>query len=182
MVEAREEFHAGEKVVYSQFGLGTITGITEKHVNGSSFSFYRLEFPMKHMEILVPVHSALERGMRRVMSTEEVEEVLAFISCAAPDSKPQQWHRWRKKTLEQLKSGDLREAAQIFCYLNKLETQKGLSFTERKILTQVEQIIISEVAVAMDIGLEAAGAIVTEHRRDAQARYAENQAMRKPGN
>lgn len=156
MENINEVFEAGEKVIYPQFGLGTISGVTQKQVNGTSLSFYRLEFPLKQMEILVPVKRASENGLRRVMSSKEVEEVLKFLSSAPPPPKPQQWHRWRKKTLEQLKSGHPLEIAKIYCHLNSLEGKKGLSFTERKILLQVERMLISEIAVAKEITEEKA--------------------------
>ena len=156
MENINEVFEAGEKVIYPQFGLGTISGVTQKQVNGTSLSFYRLEYPLKQMEILVPVTRASENGLRRVMSSDEVEEVLNFLSSAPPTPKPQQWHRWRKKTLEQLKSGHPLEIAKIYCHLNTLEGKKGLSFTERKILLQVERMLISEIAVAKEITEEKA--------------------------
>src|SRR3989344_3820392 len=151
MDSSAQLFEPGEKVMYPQFGLGTIAGVTKKQVNGTNLSFYRLEFPLKQMEILVPVKRASENGLRRVMTTEEVEQVLDYLSCAPPPAKPQQWHRWRKRTLEQLKSGDPLEIAKIFCYLHCLEGKKGLSFTERKILLQVERMLVSEIAVAKQI-------------------------------
>ncbi len=151
MDSSAQLFEPGEKVMYPQFGLGTIAGVTHKEVNGADLSFYRLEFPLKQMEILVPVKRASENGLRRVMTPSEVEQVLEYLSCAPPTAKPQQWHRWRKKTLEQLKSGDPLEIAKIFCYLHSLEGKKGLSFTERKILLQVERMLVSEIAVAKQI-------------------------------
>ena len=39
--------------MYPQFGLGTVSEVTEKQVNGSNLAFYRLEFTVKQMEILV---------------------------------------------------------------------------------------------------------------------------------
>lgn len=164
MEAIQQSFEPGEKVMYPQFGLGTIAGVTSKEVDGSDLSFYRLEFPLKQMEILVPVKRACENGLRRIMSNEEVEEVLEYLSCAPPSSKPQQWHRWRKKTLEQLKSGNPLEIAKIFCYLNSLEGQKGLSFTERKILLQVEKMLVSEIAVAKEVSEEKAEVLIAGHR------------------
>lgn len=157
-------FEPGEKVMYPQFGLGTIAGVTKKQVNGTSLSFYRLEFPLKQMEILVPVKRASENGLRRVMSLEEVEQVLDYLACAPPSAKPQQWHRWRKRTLEQLKSGEPLEIAKIYCYLNSLEGRKGLSFTERKILLQVERMLVSEIAVAKQISEDDAEAIIVSRK------------------
>ena len=160
MDSSAQLFEPGEKVMYPQFGLGTIAGVTRKEVNGADLSFYRLEFPLKQMEILVPVKRASENGLRRVMTHLEVEQVLEYLSCAPPSAKPQQWHRWRKKTLEQLKSGDPLEIAKIFCYLHSLEGKKGLSFTERKILLQVERMLVSEIAVAKQITESEAEGIV----------------------
>ncbi|HEX7928060.1 MAG TPA: CarD family transcriptional regulator [bacterium] len=147
-------FEPGEKVMYPQFGLGTVAGLTEKQVNGSPLSFYRLEFPVKQMEILVPVDRARENGLRRVMSRKEVKDLVKHVTSSGNNAKSQQWHRWRKKTLEQLKSGDPLEIANIYRYLRSLEGKKGLSFTERKILTQVERMLISEIAVALGVSEE----------------------------
>jgi CarD family transcriptional regulator len=151
MDEPIEIFEKGEKVMYPQFGLGTVAEVTDKQVNGSNLAFYRLEFPVKQMEILVPVQRARENGLRRVMSRKEVKELVKYLTRAPNGTKSQQWHRWRKKTLEQLKSGDPVEIANIFCYLRSLESSKGLSFTERKILTQVEHMLVAEIAVSLQV-------------------------------
>jgi CarD family transcriptional regulator len=177
MDSGTELFEPGEKVMYPQFGLGTIAGVTKKQVNGTSLSFYRLEFPLKQMEILVPVKRASENGLRRVMSHGEVEQVLEYVSCAPPSSKPQQWHRWRKRTLEQLKSGNPLEIAKIYCYLHSLEGKKGLSFTERKILLQVERMLISEIAVAKQISEDQVEAIIA---RSKEARLATSRPAPRP--
>lgn len=149
-------FALGEKVIYPQYGLGTISEVTQKSVNGMPHHFYRLEFPVKQMEILVPVGRAAENGLRKVMEEDEVNQLIKFICSSECVTKPQQWHRWRKKTLEQMKTGDPLDIANIYCYLRSLEGKKGLSFTERKILMQVERMLISEISVAKQIPESAA--------------------------
>lgn len=156
----QETFEPGEKVIYPQFGLGTIAEVTQKQVNGTELSFYRLEFPVKQMEILVPVRRARENGLRRVMSKKEVEGLVRCIKDSSDVAKPQQWHRWRKKTLAQLKTGDPLEIAKIYCYLRSLEVRKGLSYTERKILLQVERMLIAEIAVAKQISEDDAQTLI----------------------
>ena len=156
-----EAFQLGEKVIYPQFGLGTIAEVTQKQVNGTSLDFYRLEFPIKQMEILVPVDRAKENGLRKVMTHKEVDSLIDCISSSDQISKPQQWHRWRKKTLAQLKTGDPQEIGKIYCYLQSLESKKGLSYTERKILLQVERMLISEIAVAKQMTEEDAEDLLT---------------------
>ena len=160
-----EAFQLGEKVIYPQFGLGTIAEVTEKQVNGTSLEFYRLEFPIKQMEILVPVNRAKENGLRKVMTHKEVDSLINCISSSDPTSKPQQWHRWRKKTLAQLKTGDPQEIGKIYCYLQSLEAKKGLSYTERKILLQVERMLISEIAVAKQMSEEDAENLLTPNKQ-----------------
>jgi CarD family transcriptional regulator len=160
MEEDLAMFQLGEKVIYPQYGLGTISEVTEKSVNGTRHAFYRLEFSVKQMEILVPVQRARENGLRRVMDEDSVNDLIRFICSSHFVPKPQQWHRWRKKTLEQMKTGDPMDIANIYCYLRTLEGKKGLSFTERKILMQVERMLISEVAVAKQISEEEAEALL----------------------
>lgn len=164
-----EAFQLGEKVIYPQFGLGTIAEVTEKLVNGTSLEFYRLEFPVKQMEILVPVDRAKENGLRKVMTHKEVDSLIDCISSSDQTSKPQQWHRWRKKTLAQLKTGDPQEIGKIYCYLQSLEAKKGLSYTERKILLQVERMLISEIAVAKQVSEEDAEFLLTPRRPEEKA-------------
>ncbi len=159
-----ETFQLGEKVIYPQFGLGTIAEVTEKQVNGTSLEFYRLEFPIKQMEILVPVMRAKENGLRKVMNHREVDDLIGCISASHQISKPQQWHRWRKKTLAQLKTGDPHEIGKIYCYLQSLEQKKGLSYTERKILLQVERMLISEIAVAKQVSESEAEQLISSRK------------------
>lgn len=149
-----ELFEAGEKVIYPQFGLGTIAEVTQKEVDGLDHSFYRLEFPLKQMEILVPVKRATENGLRKVMSEKDVTEVLDFLGAPEPCKKPQQWHRWRKRTLEQIKTGNPLEIVKIYCQLVSMEDHKGLSFTEKKILTQVEMMLVAEISAAKSLSEE----------------------------
>ena len=156
MHQGNDLFEPGEKVIYPQFGLGTIADITQKQVNGTELNFYRLEFPIKHMEILVPVKRARENGLRKVMTDSEVDDLLACLGSEEKRPKPQQWHQWRKKTLAQLKTGDAQEAARIYCYLRGLECNKGLSYTERRILLQVEKMLAAEISVVKGISEEAA--------------------------
>ena len=151
MDQGHDLFQLGEKVIYPQFGLGTIAEVTQKQVNGTELNFYRLEFPIKQMEILVPVRRARENGLRKVMTNDEVDELLACLGTEGEKPKPQQWHQWRKKTLAQLKTGDAQEAARIYCYLRSLEIKKGLSYTERRILLQVEKMLASEISVVKGI-------------------------------
>ena len=154
-----EVFEKGEKVIYPQFGLGTIAEVTKKEVGGTDHSFYRLEFPLKKIEILVPVKRATENGLRKVMTDSEVEAVLEFLKTPTKCSKPQQWHQWRKKTQELVKSGDPLEIAKIYCQLMALDSEKGLSFTEKKILAQVELLLVSEISAAKGLSEDDAASL-----------------------
>ena len=161
-------FQPGEKVVYPQFGLGDVLEITQKGVDGGVEYFYRLNFPVKQMEILVPVHRAEENGLRKIMSGTQVNEILEFMAEPKKCGRPQQWHRWRKQALEQLKTGDPLLVARIYCHLIGMEHSKGLSFTERKILTQVEQMLVAEIAAAKRISEDKARLLLMPSRKQAE--------------
>jgi len=158
-------FQPGEKVIYPQFGLGTVAEITSKSVSGTDLKFYRLEFPLNQMEILVPVKRAAENGLRKIMTESQADEVLEFLSSPTPCERPQQWHRWRKQAQEQLKSGDPLEVAKIFCYLVTNDNAKGLSFTERKILSQVELMLGSELAAVKGLSTKETETMLASYRK-----------------
>ena len=160
-------FQVGEKVVYPQYGLGIITEVTERVVADKVLNFYRLQFLVRQMEIFVPVQRAKENGLRRVMPLDEVNDLVAYVTARVDRVQPQQWHRWRKKTQEQLRTGEPMDMAGIYVYLSNLEKKKGLSFTERKILIQVERLLITEVAAAKQISEEEAEALLLPGKKEA---------------
>ena len=59
------------------------------------------------------------------------------------------WNKRYQENLLRLKSGDLREVAQVIKGLMRRDTLRGLSTGERKMLHSAKQIMISELVLVL---------------------------------
>ena len=154
--QATIPFNTGEQVVYPQYGLGSVVQIVTKTVGGIDMSFYRVNFAVQQIEILIPVASAVEKGLRKMMCTEEVDALLETLTTPVHPMPSMQWRRWRKETQRQIKSSNPVELTEVYSHLISTveEQRKEISFTERKMLSQIEQILYSEIAACKGITCE----------------------------
>lgn len=143
-------FGIGDKIVYPMHGAGVIEAIEEKEILGKKRKYYVVKMPMGDMKVMVPVDNVDEIGIREIINSEEVEQVLAVLA----DDKtkmPQNWNRRYRINMDKIKSGDIYEIASVVRNLMIREREKGLSTGERKMLSNAKQILISEIVLAKDI-------------------------------
>ena len=93
--------------------------------------------------------------MRDPISDEDVEDV--FDVLAKKDVRePTNWSRRFKNHQEKLKSGDVYQVAEVVRNLALREADKGLSAGEKSMFVKARQVLVSELAFALDIEEEAA--------------------------
>jgi CarD family transcriptional regulator len=140
-------------------GAGIIEAIEEKELLGDSKQFYILKLPIKNMKVMLPIDSAENLGVRKVVDNDvltEVMEVLAQEKGVMPDN----WNRRYRSNLEKVKTGDIFEVAQVVRNLEILDREKGLSTGERKMLSNSKQILISEMILAKNLNEDEAATLV----------------------
>jgi CarD family transcriptional regulator len=144
-------FNIGDKIVYPMHGAGIIESIEEKEILGNKKKYYIMRMPMGNMKVMVPIDNIEEIGIREIISTEEIDQVLAVL--ADDQSKmPQNWNRRYRANMDKIKSGDIYEIASVVRNLMIRDREKGLSTGERKMLNSAKQMLISEIVLAK--GLE----------------------------
>jgi len=142
------EFHVGDKAVYPAQGVAEVVGIETKEIGGKLISFYSLRIVDSDMRILVPVEKAAGVGLRKVASTDEVDEVLDILREKEVHLDKQTWNRRYRGFMEKIKTGSLFEVAEVFRDLYRLKSTKTLSFGERRMLDTAKGLIVKELAVA----------------------------------
>lgn len=143
-------FGIGDKIVYPMHGAGVIEAIEEKEILGKKRKYYVMKMPIGDMKVMVPVDNVDEIGIREIIDSEEVEQVLAVL--ANDRSKmPQNWNRRYRINMDKIKSGNIYEIASVVRNLMIREREKGLSTGERKMLSNAKQILISEIVLAKNI-------------------------------
>ncbi|MCZ6552079.1 MAG: CarD family transcriptional regulator [candidate division NC10 bacterium] len=154
-----EMFCIGKKVVYPAHGVALIEAIEEKEVSGCRQSFYILRILGNDTTILIPIHNALRVGLREVIGRSEIPQVMEILRRKDVEICPN-WNRRFKENWERIKSGSLYEMALVLRKLVVLQKERHLSFGEKKMLENVRQLIVSEIAHAAGIDpLEADGMV-----------------------
>lgn len=142
-------FEIGDKVVYPMHGAGIIESIEEREILGEKQSYYVLKFPVGDMKVMIPTTNVEQIGIREVVSDEEVDKVVEFLS-NDQSHMSSNWNKRYRQNMEKIKSGDIYEVAEVVRNLMLRDREKGLSTAERKMLTNARQILISEIVLSKD--------------------------------
>lgn len=143
-------FEIGDKIVYPMYGAGLVTGIEIKEIAGVEESFYVMEMPIGSLTIMIGVRNAEEMGVRKVKSREEMEKIMNQVSDEI-SSMPDNWNQRFNEHTEKIKTGSFYEVSEVFRNLKARENEKGLSTAEKKMLSNVKQILGSEVVLSLGV-------------------------------
>ena len=99
-------FAIGDKIVYPMHGAGVIEAIEEKEVLGEVMSYYVLHIPHGNMQVLVPVSSSEQVGLRSIIDGGFVDRVYEVLSGESTEMDPN-WNRRNRENLDKMKTGDV---------------------------------------------------------------------------
>lgn len=142
-------FGVGDKAFYPAHGVGIIERIESKECNGTTESYYVLKIIDTEMTVKIPQSKAQSVGLRHLTPKEKVDEVFSVLKRNGDEriiKNHLPWNRRQRDYYAKLKSGSIFELAQILKELTYLQSQKPLSFGEKKLLEQVKKLIIKELA------------------------------------
>ena len=142
-------FSIGDLVVHPMHGAGVIDDIVRERVAGTTKEYYVFKMPMGGLILKIPTENSQAIGIRKVISKAEADELLDEIPSIAVEHNAN-WNKRYQENLLRLKSGDLREVAQVIKGLMRRDTLRGLSTGERKMLHSAKQIMISELVLVLD--------------------------------
>ena len=142
-------FSIGDLVVHPMHGAGVIDDIVQERVAGTTKEYYVFKMPMGGLILKIPTENSHAIGIRKVISKAEADELMEEIPAIAVEHNAN-WNKRYQENLLRLKSGDLREVAQVIKGLMRRDTLRGLSTGERKMLHSAKQIMISELVLVLD--------------------------------
>ena len=139
-------FKVGDKIVYPMHGAGVIEKIEEKSILDEKQSYYIIKMPGE-VKVMVPTAKAEEIGVRNIIDKETAGKVINVLEqdCTEMSLK---WNKRYRDNVEKMKSGDIFEVADIVRNLSFKQKDKGLSTTEKKMLLNAKQILVSELVLA----------------------------------
>ena len=144
-------YSLNEKIVYPGHGVAKINRILEKNVGDKVAIFYELKFLNKEMTILVPTAN-LSIGIRKLSTEENIDYIFKILSEPAiiinnKELSSSSWNKRSKQYQFKLRSGDLLEISKIYKDLQHISQYKELSFGERNLLQQTENLLVEEISL-----------------------------------
>jgi CarD family transcriptional regulator len=147
-------FSKGEAVAYPMHGAGIIEDFEQAQVDGISREYYVLCLPLGNLRILLCRDSAEFSNLRKVLCKNDIAQILLKTANEANTynyTKADSWSVRYKENAQKIKSGEFCDTATVFYELHYREKEKGLSGSEKKLMTTVKKIILSEVMLSYDI-------------------------------
>lgn len=148
-------FCLGDRVSYPMYGAGVIQKVEKKVNDGVEEFYYVIGMPIGNLKITVSATKAEQSGLRKIVDSAKVYEALHNTLFNSSEEN-NNWNLRYKENLEKIKTGKIDKLAEVTRNLWNRERKKGLSSAEKKMLTNVKQMLISEVILSEEIGKDEA--------------------------
>ncbi|MCI5698753.1 MAG: CarD family transcriptional regulator [Clostridiales bacterium] len=152
-------FKIGDRILYPMHGAGKIERIEQIEALGELRDYYVLKLAVGNLDVMVPISSSEEVGIRHIIEEEYLPEVYEVLN-GESSSMPRNWNRRYRENMELLKSGDILKTAQVVRNLLRVDRVKKLSTGEKKMLKNARQILESEIVLVAGISPEEVSAKV----------------------
>jgi len=150
---AKSPFKVRDKVVYPHHGAATIIKRERINFAGAKQDYYVLQVATDQLTLRVPVESAIERGVRPVISKNKARQVFATFK-DEPQEAGANWSRWYKLLTEKINSGDIFQVAEVVRDLTYAQQVKGISPALKRMLAKARLIIVSELQFSLSLSEE----------------------------
>ncbi|MEL3905918.1 MAG: CarD family transcriptional regulator [Treponema sp.] len=145
---AEASFTVKERVVYPGQGVGEIVEISEKKFKENILTYYVIYFEESDMTVLVPAIKAGELGIRTIVSVDEAQNALTFLS-EKFEPIPSDWKMRYQMNLDLFKTGSILDNASIVRSLYHRSKIKELPIQERKLYDSAYRIFHDELSCAL---------------------------------
>lgn len=143
----------GDRIVYPMHGPGVVSAIEENEYKGNMIKYIVLKMVIGEMIIKIPVDNFSNKafGFRPPIERDEVEAIAQLItSDRKEDHESTNWNSRLNVYLAKLKTGVLKDVAEVLRVLIKKERSKKISTGERRLLNSAKQILLAEIAIVTE--------------------------------
>jgi CarD family transcriptional regulator len=143
-------FKVGDHAVYPGHGVCQVVNIETKEMMGDKFEFYVCQVTETGMRVLIPKNNVASVGLRPIISKEEASKVIDILKVTEVKVDNQTWNRRYREYMEKIKTGSVYEIAEVLRDLFLLKVDKELSFGEKKMLETARNLLMKELALAVN--------------------------------
>ncbi len=143
-------FQVGDKVFYPMYGAGVIEAIEEKEIQGVTREYCMITIPLSKMNVMIPMKNMEKIKIRSVVDTSEAKEILVELQGEEPHGALP-WKERLKRNTEKMKTGEMKDTAEVFHDLVYYQKEKALNSSEKHMLDLATKFLVSEIALVKDI-------------------------------
>lgn len=137
-------FQIGDGIVYPMHGAGKIKAIEDREISGEKQKYYIINMSIGNMELMIPEKSMLSSGIRPVTDLSALKTIINSFEHGEADHSLV-WKQRYKINMEKIKTGNLKEEAEVVRDLMNIQKEKSLNGSEKKMLDNVQHFLISEL-------------------------------------
>jgi len=144
------KFHRGDLVFYPAHGLAKIVAVRKEKLEGQRMTFLVLDLMDRGCVVKISVHRAIELGLRPILNRVQAKKVFQILM-SPPAPFRGNWGKRLRECVQKLQKGSPYEMAEVLRDLIVAQNRKGkgLSFAERRLLELAKQMLIKELAFAV---------------------------------
>ena len=140
----------GDKIVYPMHGTGYIENIETKEIGGRKADYYAIHIINGHIQLSLPVESKAELQLRPITPRDTAARILSDFENQEIDTNIT-WNKRYQINMERLKKGDMESVAQVVKELMIRDVTNGLSTGDRKMLILSRHILVTEMAMVLEM-------------------------------
>ncbi len=144
------EFKKGDYVVYPAHGVGEIEAVETQIIGGMEIKLYAIAFEKDRMRLKVPVFKAHASGLRRLSTTNRMDDALKTLQGRAQIRRAM-WSRRAQEYETKINSGDPVAIAEVLRDLKRSNDESEQSYSERQIYQSALERLAREVAAVEKI-------------------------------
>lgn len=131
-------------------GAGVIEAIEEKEFTGKKQLYYVMKIPTQNMNVMIPKGKEDKLNLRKIVDSDKLQEMQTALTTDDDELNvhPNQRHRLY---MEKIKSGDIIEEAKVIRDLTKISRTKSLGTADKNMLSNAQQVLISELVMVKEI-------------------------------
>jgi len=140
----------GDRLVYPNQGLCTVTEIKNEQIAGQELVFVSLVILETGAKVKVPQEKLVKNGVRRVSTSDDVRAVFAFLT-GESEKASLDWKKRARDNTARLSEGGLLGLAEVVKGLQVLSELRPLPPKEREQYNDARHLFVDELASAMGI-------------------------------
>lgn len=142
--------NVGDRLVYPNQGLCTVTEIKTEEIAGQKLTFVSLVINETGAKVKVPREKLEKNGVRRVSSADDVKKVIDYLKSDS-EKASLDWKKRARDNTARLSEGGLIGLAEVVKGLQVLSELRPLPPKEREQYNDARHLFVEELAAAMGV-------------------------------